>query len=951
MASTSDFTLASDAWTEIASGVGSYLIRTNASDGALLHAAQVAPAQADVAGFFLDKNATVSLIAGEKLFARGFAAAPTTITVLKMAPASAGGGGSSETTEATQLLVLAELQAIDAKVPAPVSGASPVIARNISNKFREAFEAYDPVAGGRWAQTLASGDIIALDGNAAAESYLVISKDPLSAGTESRIQTVATWGMPFEAAVGLHTSQRTLGQEFSVEVVSNVAPLAAPADLQIASIQQSGSTLTVTTAAAHGLRPGMRFGIRNCADSRLNYPAVIIATTPSPTQFTATAGPAGNLPSVTAGPFSSGFVFFRSAMGLAPNGTSMVLENATATNASFYVRSESGDSLPSGTILGNHSATISSTASVQAINAALTYAFQPQSEFRLTQFIDGVQWSDSAIDTLNASASRYKRTQVVPDPAAEYRLRFRATNAPSLTRPVAQIVSVTKTGSSTATVVTDAPHGLTTSDVLVGYGVRDQTNFANLTAATAIASVVDSTTLTVVWGGSTTATSYGGYIARVNGGNLMSALGAVAQVAQSISRTGNIVTLVGNAAWSGLQIGDYANLVGIRDNATGASLGLDGPYRVRDVATTNLILEPIGTTPTGTDVASVNCGGAVIKRTDLRISFVRAFNFERQRVEMMPRPTGDISSAVSVNLQSALPAGGNTIGAVNLAAGQTLATLTALTGGGAAEDAAAGANPVVGGGVVRTARAPQTLVAGDAARFTMTTEGSMTIQPGPAVPLIEVASAARNASGNSGAISNATGGAISGLIVVSAASGTTPTLDVGLEESYDNGTTWTQVWAAQRFTGTATAVIPPMLVGGLRRWTWTVGGSSPSFTFAITVNTLSGPAPILRQSFDRTAGLLSGTLNATSAAVPIAGCTTLTAKVSIGAATTPATYQLRISDDGASWSTVGTATAAVANGTVAFAMPVGLSANFAQVICTVAGSGQTGNYVAINATY
>jgi hypothetical protein len=524
---------------------------------------------------------------------------------------------------------------------------------NITNKFREAFESYDPVAGGRWTQQLASGDIITLDGNTAAASYLVISKDPLSTGVSS-VDCLPKFGMPFEAAIGLHLSQRTVGQEFAIEFVSDEPPLTAPIDLAISSISQNTTTLTVNTTLPHNLRPGMRIGIRDVTDSRFNYPALVVATTPTTNQFTCTAGPAGTIPSVTAGPFTSGFVFFRSALGFAPNGTSMIFENASATNASFYIRSESGDTLPSGTIAGSHIVTTLSTASVQAVNTANSYSFQPTNEFRLSQFIDGIQWSDSIVDTLAASNNRYKRTQVVPDIAHEYKFRIRATNNASLSRPVAQIVTAVKTGTTTATITTDVPHGLTIADLIVVYGIRDQaaTAFPNLLTATAVASVVDANNFTVVIGTAATVTSYGGFVAKVNGGNLMSALGANAVIAQSVVRTSNVVTVTGNATWTGVLIGDYVNLVGCRNNTDGATLGIDGAYRVRNIATTSLELEPIGSTPTGADIVSVNCGGAVIKRTDLRVSFVRVLDFERQRVELLSRPTGDISSATSVNVQN-----------------------------------------------------------------------------------------------------------------------------------------------------------------------------------------------------------------------------------------------------------------------------------------------------------
>lgn len=59
----------------------------------------------------------------------------------------------------------------------------------------------------------------------------------------------------------------------------------------------------------------------------------------------------------------------------------------------------------------------------------------------------------------------------------------------------------------------------------------------------------------------------------------------------------------------------------------------------------------------------------------------------------------------------------------------TVTTLSTLIGGGAAEDAATTANPLIAGGVVRSTTSPTTLVAGDACRLTMTTSGSAVMQP------------------------------------------------------------------------------------------------------------------------------------------------------------------------------------------------------------------------------
>ncbi len=644
---------------------------------------------------------------------------------LLVSPDVGSGSGGGNSTESTQLLVKSAVEAINAKTPALENGFTPVAAQNFTAKFREAFETFPNT---NWSVTADSSDIVTLDGNAAGASYLVISKSPFATGTSTQIETASSFSMPVEVAVGLHLSQRTLGQQFAVDLVSTEIPLAAPADVAISSIQQTTTTLSVTTATAHGLRPGMRIGIYGVAgDGRLNYPAVTVATAPTPTTFTVTAGPAGNIPSVTTGPFTTGYVFVRSATGFAKNGSSMVFENATATNACFYAKSEGGDATPiGGAVAGNHAVTIATTASSQAVNATRTYAFRPSAEFRVALMADRLQWQDAPVDAVTQATARATITQVVPNPDKSYKLRFRAENNKSMAIPVAEIVSATKTGTTTATVVTATAHGLIGGDYINAFGALDQTNFANLTAATVVASVIDATTFTVVWGAAVTATSYGGYVARTAGGQVMQ--GAVTQSVQSAAVTGGLLTLTGSAAWSGLLIGDLVDLYGCRAAGTGTALGLNGAYRVYDLSGTSLVLEPVGTTPTPADLVSTPCGGGVIKRTDLRISFARIFDFDRLRVESLSRPSGDVAGSAPVAVQNTPSVAQSGTWTVGLSASQTLGTVSVLTGGGAAEDALAGTNPVIVGGVVRTATSPTTLAAGDAVRATMTTSGAQVVK-------------------------------------------------------------------------------------------------------------------------------------------------------------------------------------------------------------------------------
>ena len=557
-------------------------------------------------------------------------------------------------------------------------------ASNITSKFRDAFESFVPnVNGADWNADIASGDVVKVEGNCLGASYLSISRCPVGSDvfTETIIETVQTFKMPIDLSIGLHAAQRTLGQDFYVEIVDATDTLPEFQPIAISSISQAATTLTVTTSVPHGLQIGQRFSVYGIPDSRLNYPSLVISAVLSNTQFTANSGPGGLSPSLSVGPYVTGFVLPKSAVGRTQNGTSMVLENATATNASFFVRSEAGDVFPSGTVLGNQSVAISSTASVQLANVASSYSFVPTSEYKLSLQSDRVQWSDAPIDSTVGYVSRVTRVQVAPDPTKHYKLRFRFGKNPSISRPTGgKIVSAVKAGSTTATITTSSAHGLSTTSVVCIYGILDQVNFANQTTAVAVASVIDAFNFTVVFGASATATSFGGAVVVVNGGNLPSALGYTGQTIQSASLTGGVLTLTGSGNWAGLVIGDFADVYGA-DTASGVSRGIDGAWRVRNVATNQLTLEWISSSPIPAGFVNAPCSGAVIKHTCMRISFVRIFDYDRQRVEIMSRSNSDVSASVPVVVNNSLTTTISGTPAV------TLSGTANAVGGGAAHDA------------------------------------------------------------------------------------------------------------------------------------------------------------------------------------------------------------------------------------------------------------------------
>ena len=767
--------------------------------------------------------------------------------------------------------------------------SSPVVTpRNTTTKFRETFETYTP--GTTWTQVTGSNDIIQLDGNTSGASYLVISKDPLSTNTESSVTTIASFDAPIELVSGHSMSQRVLGQEVSVELISTDAALSSIADISIASISQTTTTLTITTSVAHGLAAGQRIGIYGItSDSRLNYSSLVIAAVVSTTSFTATAGPAGTITSLTVGPYSNqGYVYARSAMGYAQEGISQVFENATTTQASIYVRSYAGDPLASGTIAGNHSVTVGTTTSIAAVAGAYAYAFQPTTEYRFLLTPDRVQAYDTTVDSIGTMNNRITRSQIVPNNTKTYKLRYRVTNNKGLTVPTAKIVSAAKAGTTTATITTATAHGLTTGDYVYITGIRNGTDFLPITTAVAVASTPTTTTFTLVYGGtSATVTSYGGLVARAQGNNLPSGFAGAGPSAavQTAAVTATELTLTSTGTFA-LAAGDYVNVYGVRDNSTGADLSVDGVYKVANIATTTATLIPIAGTVLPTAFTSTTCGGAVIKRTDLRISFVRAFNFQRERVEIMSKTATDQQGSMSVYMT------GGTIGS------GTISTVSTAS------------------------LAINTLVADAASGAITTTASGTTLTPA------------------SGTLSQEFN------VIVTAVSGTTPTLDYVVQESDDSGTSWYDVYHFPRITAAGQYRSPLIPFTGNRvRLNPTITGTSPSFTRSLNRLQSHSSVPLQRQFFDRV--LVPNTANSTTNSYFTEGCKDLSVFVSMGAVTTTApVLVVEISPDNTNWVQIGadiTTTASTNN----LLQLSNAQARFTRLRVKTVGVGATLNFIAI----
>jgi len=104
-------------------------------------------------------------------------------------------------------------------------------------------------------------------------------------------------------------------------------------------------------------------------------------------------------------------------------------------------------------------------------------------------------------------------------------------------------------------------------------------------------------------------------------------------------------------------------------------------------------------------------------------------------------------------------------------------------------------------------------------------------------PGIIATSAARTTTGNSGSQACGAGIYLNLLVEVTAASGTTPTLDFTVEWSMD-GTNFGVGQPADSFTqitaATARVVKQFVAKAPFYRLVWTIGGTTPSFTFQAT---------------------------------------------------------------------------------------------------------------------
>ena len=574
----------------------------------------------------------------------------------------------------------------------------------------ESFNTIDTLS--TWALTSTGGDIITVDGNAIGNNYLVFSLDPLANGTTSQIETKGRFAYPSRIMFGASRNTTAVGKEFSYEFVTDEL-IDSYAPVAIAQMWQNANTaLMLSTYAPHGLKVGQSITLDGLLSGGICYSSLVVAATPSVNLLSCTGGVlATTLPTnITFSNLSTGgFIYRRSRMGGAANGVSMIWESSSNVTASFYNRSgagDSGDTFPgcaNANFVNTHTSSIGSQSSVVPFTLPNVYSFLPTNQYELITQSDYVEWFDRVIDASNAiPIVRLKRDQMTPDPTKLYKFRFRGTNNRALTKPDVRVLSANRIASNTWILSTDGPHNCTPlQDQVFFYGSSDPVNFPNVTTAVTVCAAPGPNVLTFVTGTVGTFQSVGGYVGKQKSSSAMSVYGAVTQQISSVSRTSNVLSLSSGAGtWSGPVIGEYVNVIGcISAGAVyGESLNIDGPYRVQNLTTNLLVLEPITAynsagsvyvaSPTGVDFGATNCGGAIVRRNEIRVNYVRGYRYNRNIVESHGGfMRNDVAASLPVYITGTTP---------TLSANISFIGGTALVTGGLAGTLGVGGNVAVG---------------------------------------------------------------------------------------------------------------------------------------------------------------------------------------------------------------------------------------------------------------
>ena len=234
---------------------------------------------------------------------------------------------------------------------------------------------------------------------------------------------------------------------------------------------------------------------------------------------------------------------------------------------------------------------------------------------------------------------------------------------------------------------------------------------------------------------------------------------------------------------------------------------------------------------------------------------------------------------------------------------------------------------------------------------TVTTVSTVTSDNLASATTTDIASAAITTTTTSANIVTTNTQSMAFQVAVTVVSGTAPTLDVVVQETYD-GTNYFDIYHFERITATGNYWSPVMKISGIGiRYVRTVSGTTPSFTMSAVRISRSGNSSLVRRSFDRT--IAPNTLSSTTPAIMVDGCDEIQLTVSMASGgTVPPVFGLQASEDNLNWcnfqSTLVTITGSPST-TACVAGTTGYLPKYIRGYVSTAGTGAAINWVCLKA--
>jgi hypothetical protein len=185
------------------------------------------------------------------------------------------------------------------------------------------------------------------------------------------------------------------------------------------------------------------------------------------------------------------------------------------------------------------------------------------------------------------------------------------------------------------------------------------------------------------------------------------------------------------------------------------------------------------------------------------------------------------------------------------------------------------------------------------------------------------------------------------IVAVTAVSGTNPTLDISIEETY-NGTNWHKIYDMERITTTGayrTPIIPT--AGSQYRVVRTVGGTTPSFTMSMVATNRATSLNRNKRLIDRT--IDPNTLNSVTPAFEVRDCSKIQiVQCSNAGAIVVPVLTLQGSEDNLEWYDLPCILTCTASTNSVASITLGMCA-FVRLKVTTAGTSAVLKYVSITA--